>query len=324
MSRNDRKARVSESFPVFDGHADILYMMMTQAPCVFFSELAGKRITHQRLAEGDVRVIVSAVYCQDSFNGRQKAVSHLQSILNYAEKYLDGLFKIVTADDLQKAFCGRVGAGLIPLLENADALIDFRPDDFKNFRFKVVGLTHAGKNRIGDGNGVADPGGLTDEGKKLVGKLESLGVTIDVAHLSEPGFKDLVDLTDGTLISSHTGFRRFCDLPRNLSDDQLRAIIARRGIIGMTVNPEMLSIGCESDINDLFRQIDWFIQKFGSDNIGLGSDFGGFDMFNHGLEHPGRFGHLAELFSEQGYPDKIIEQIMGENWYRFYQNEFSK
>ena len=313
------KKEQTKIFPVIDSHVDLIYMMMRQAPEVQFCNLANNQITPQKLRQGNVRVVVSAFYCPDSFNGHLTAVSYLQTLWSYAKRNMQGLFTISTADELDMYYHSDIGSGALLLIENADALVDLNFADLKKYGFKGVGLTHAGKNRIGDGNSVKNPSGLTKKGRQLVSKINRLKFFIDVAHLSEPCFWETVDIFDGPLISSHTGFKRFCDLPRNLSDRQMQVLIKRRGIIGVTVNPEMLTINNQpATIIDVFRQIDWFVQKFGVNNVGIGSDFGGFDVVNQGLEHHGRFIGLIELFTRYGYPNDGIAKIMGGNWYRFY------
>ena len=309
---------------VIDGHVDLVYMMMQRSLKTDFCDLSNGLITLEKLSQGAVRVIVSAFYCQDRYNGPKSSALHLRSIIDYAEENIHGLVPVKNKSVLKQCFCSGGQAGVIFLLENADALIDQEPLYIQNKGFSVIGLTHAGKNRIGDGNGVKAPEGLTNKGKKLVKKLYSLGMIIDIAHLAEPGFWDLMDLIDGLFISSHTGFRSFCDLPRNLSDEQLNIIVERGGMIGLSVNPEMLSIEGKADIVDIYRQADWFVQKFGVHNIGIGSDFGGFDLVNQGLEHPGRFTDLAEIFAVHGYPEDAISNIMGKNWYLFYSDHFTK
>ena len=305
-------------FPVIDGHMDLLYLMMQKFKDIPFSNLPDNHLTLQNFRQGNVRVIISAFYCEDRFNGPEKSVSHLNSLFLYAEKNLGQINHIVTSSDLSSSFSDPHYPGAIFLLENGDSLIDMKPEDIIKTGFAVVGLTHAGKNRIADGNGVKKAGGLTCAGRKLIKLLENQKIIIDVAHLAEPGFWELMDLFNGPVITSHTGFKHFCDLPRNLSCDQLKILVERGGIIGITVNPEMLSMEMKADLDDLLFQIDWAAQKFGTENIGIGSDFGGFDLENEGLNNPGLFGNLTEKLTIKGYSANEIAGIMGLNWHRFY------
>jgi membrane dipeptidase len=308
------------SHRVIDGHIDIIYEMMRHHLHVPFHQLSDAPVTSKKLAAANVRVLVTALYCPDSQNGPQTAAACLQELFQYADSYLSGLNHIKTSKELEACFTADDLSmpGTVLLLENADALLDLDLSVLKSRALKVVGLTHAGKNRIGDGNGVSSPGGLTKEGKQLLTRLEREGFAIDVAHLSDPCFSDVLDGFTGPLISSHTGFRFFCRKPRNLDEHQLRALMERKGIVGIAVNPEMLSDNDQASVQDVFRHIDWVVQSYGPDHVALGSDFCGFDVTCEGMEDISKFADLTRILDEHGYPESAIRSIMGENWYRFY------
>jgi membrane dipeptidase len=283
-----------------------------------FSEVIDDHVTARGLREGNVRVLVSAFYCEDSWNGPGKAQARLQGLLTYREHHITEIPPIRTAKALEDAFFGLRGTGCLFLLENADALADMEPADLKAKGFFTVGITHAGRNRLGDGNGVRSPGGLTPKGREVVKALDREGFILDVAHLSEPCFREVAGLFAGPLISSHTGFRRTCDTPRNLSDEQADLILTRGGVIGVTVNPEMLSPEGIATLRDVFEQADRLVQRYGYRGVAVGSDFGGFEGTCRGLEHAGCFERLAGLFAAEGYPEEAIAAILGGNWYRLY------
>ncbi len=308
----------NSSFPVIDGHVDLLYLMMQKYSNLSFADLPENHLSIEKLKQGNVRVIISAFYCEDRFNGPEKSVPHLKTLFYYAEKNLKSIKQIITADDLNRAFFTPNHLGSISLLENGDSLIDMTPEDVAKTGFAAVGLTHAGKNRIADGNGVKSPKGLTRAGRNLIKLLENQKIIIDTAHLAEPGFWELIDLFNGPVIASHTGFKKFCDLPRNLSEDQIKVLVEKKAVIGITVNPEMLAMNQKAGIDDIVFQIDWAVQKFGIENIGIGSDFGGFDIENNGMENSGLFGTLAEKLISRGYLKNDVAGIMGTNWHRFY------
>jgi membrane dipeptidase len=305
---------------VMDGHVDLVYSMMRLSPGSPFSSLTDGFLTPETLREGNVRLIVGAFYCADSYNGPVTATAHLAGLYAFGRKMLDGLTPVMSKEDLSNAYDGYGPPGIVYLLENADALVDADIESWQALGIRVVGLTHAGENRIGSGNGVNPPGGLSGEGRRVIAELARLGMGIDVAHLSDPCFREVTDLFSGPLISSHTGFRRFCDLPRNLSDRQVRDLIERGGIIGVSVNPEMLTLDHRAGLSEVFEQIDWLVQQYGDGQVALGTDFGGFDIPAKGLETPGRLPALSRRMHESGYSLSAIENIMGKNWYRFYES----
>jgi membrane dipeptidase len=305
-------------FPVADGHVDLIYDLMRRHPGTAVEDLPDSWCSLPQLAAGNVRVIVAAFYCQDACNGPLTASGHLRSLLQYAEDYLQALPVIRAPRELAGCFEGTGAPGALLLLENADPLLEYDPGTLRRRGFRLVGLTHAGRNRIGCGNMVASPSGLTDAGRSLVARLDRLGMAIDTAHLSEPCFREVADSFTGPLVSTHTGIRAFCDTPRNLSDQQARTILSRDGMIGLAVYPGTLTPSGEADIHDYFRQLDWLLQRYGPRGIGIGSDFGGFDTPCRGLEGYAALHRLADLLSDAGYSDQVIRAVFGENWRRFF------
>lgn len=262
--------------------------------------------------------MASALYCADTANGPQSAARQLAALITAEERFLDGWPLIRRGGDLDEAWSGSGPPGRLRLLENADALLEYGVAAACAAGIMTVGLTHVGRNRLADGNAVAAPGGLTGAGRQLLAELAASDRVVDVAHLAPPGFWEVLDRYPGALVCSHTGLRRFCDRPRNLDDAQLTALFGRDGLVGLAFAPGLLNVAGEADLEEVFRQLDWLVQRFGAEQVGLGSDFGGFDGVCAGLEDHGRLPFLAERLRQAGYPDPAISGIMGENWMRFY------
>jgi len=301
------------AWPVFDGHVDLVYALQRPAA----PGLAAGAFAPQRLAAGGVRVLTSALYCVDSCNG-PSAAAHLETLIAADAHWLDGLPLIRTRADLAHCWSSGGPPGRLRLLENADALLEFGVAAACAAGIITVGLTHAGRNRLADGNAVTAPGGLTVAGWRLLAELGEAGRVIDVAHLASPGFWDVVRDYPGPLASTHTGLRRFCDLPRNLDDDQLAALLGCGGLVGLAFAPGLLTRSGAADLEGVFCQLDWLVQRYGAERVGLGSDFGGFDGVCRGLEDHGRLPALVARLQQAGYPATAIAGIMGENWRRYY------
>lgn len=304
--------------PVVDGHVDLVHFLKTNFPTTPFSEINQGEITLKQMEHGHVRVLISAFYCPDCENGPGKSTAFLTGLLKYAKEHLGDLAVLTTSKQLSQAMAGTGPPAVIPLLENADVLLEWDLLDLWHQGFRAIGLTHSGANRIGDGCNVRNPRGLKPKGKKLVRRLSDYGFIIDVAHLSEPAFEQVVRLFSGALIASHTGLRHFYDIPRNLSDENVRIIMERGGIIGVAFAPEMLASSRQAGIMEVFTHIDWLVQKYGPDQVAIGSDFGGFKMRCEGLETPAQFQRLAEVLADHGYSRRAIAKIMGRNWSEFY------
>ncbi|MDO3378927.1 dipeptidase [Geoalkalibacter halelectricus] len=299
---------------VADGHVDLLYDLERRGLTQDFAHLRQGPVTPETLAAGGVRLLVCALYCEDVFNGPGTALARLEELRRRADGQLAALARVRRRDDL-----GNLEApAAMFLLENGDALLDADLDALQAWGLKVVGLTHAGRNRLADGNGVAVPEGLSAAGRGLLRALARRGWIIDTAHLSAPAFGEVVRDYPGALICSHTGLRPFCDRQRNLSEWQAAALIERGGIIGLTLAPEMLNGGTRAARADLVPQIDWLVQRFGWQVVALGSDYGGFDGVCAGLESYAHWPLLAADLQALGYPEEAVAGILGENWRRFY------
>ncbi len=308
----------TEAVVRIDGHVDVLYEMLEAHSDVSFDNLPDLAVTVDKMKSVDVVAAVFALYCPDEYDG-SGSKDFLAHLLAYAERLLKGLFHIKSAQDLSD--CIRLKRpGMILLIENSDGLIEFDRTMLAQAGVRVAGLTHMGRNRLGDGNAVPFPEGLTEQGKDLVKELSREGFAFDAAHLAEPGFRDLVRLFDGPLISSHTGVRALADIPRNLTRNQVAAIIEHKGVIGIAADPKMLTLSGKASIDDIFHHIDWIAQSFGADAIGIGTDFCGFEGINAGFEDITKMTDLERIMREHGYPEKSIRAIMGENWRIFYES----
>ncbi|MCJ7687110.1 MAG: membrane dipeptidase, partial [Desulfobacteraceae bacterium] len=158
------------------------------------------------------------------------------------------------------------------------------------------------------------------DGKEVIGSLNENGLIIDVAHLHPKCFWQLLDLTEGLLISSHTGIRELFNTPRNISLEQAKELFQRGGIVGITFNPEMLSPGGEACLEDVFTHLDTVVQKFGPQGVGIGSDYCGFDLVTEGLEDITGITALIDVMLDHGYPSEDVNDIMGRNWLRIYES----
>ncbi|NCC15085.1 MAG: membrane dipeptidase [Clostridia bacterium] len=139
-------------------------------------------------------------------------------------------------------------------------------------------LTWNFKNHLADGVAESQSkGGLTNFGRQVVAEMEKLGMLVDVSHLSETGFWDVATITKKPFIASHSNARAVCDVPRNLSDEQLRVIAEKGGVVGLNLYAPFLAAQKQADLDDILRHIYHMLSIMGEDFIALGSDFDGID-----------------------------------------------
>lgn len=191
----------------------------------------------------------------------------------------------------------------------------------------AVGLAWARLSRYAGGN--TTDVGITDLGRALVREIDRLGLVHDVSHLSDRAFRDLLDLTDRRLIASHSNCRGIVDPSgrnqRHLTDEQIRRIVDRRGIIGLNLFSRFIRpAGADgrATIDEAIAHIDRICDLAGSRlHVGLGSDAdGGFSALNlpDGIDRPRDFVKLLDALSARGWSDDDIAGFAWKNWASFW------
>ena len=188
---------------------------------------------------------------------------------------------------------------------------DFDIDKLAAFNPIYVGITWNGENRFGFGCDYSE--GLKPEGKRLITLLNERNIAVDTAHISKGGFKDIVDNAK-IVVNSHTCFSGVYENKRNINDYQIKKIVERGGVIGVTFVGYFMTGYKKCEISDLIRQIDYFCQNFGTDNLAIGSDFYGTDFLPEGLETYEGYDKLKEYLSVNlGYKNDDIDKILYKN-----------
>ncbi len=198
-------------------------------------------------------------------------------------------------------------------VENGGALAsaDNVFDRFTADGIAIVGLTWNGVNAWGHGCG-SPHGGLTDAGARAVCELESRGITVDVSHLSEHGFWQVDTVATRPYIATHSNMAAVTPHPRNLTDDQVRAIRDRGGLVGLNVYPPFLG---DHSPQAFCRHVEHCWSLGGEKTVCIGSDIDGFDSPSISMEY---LLTLYEYMTAQGYDSALIEDLFYGNARRFF------
>lgn len=213
------------------------------------------------------------------------------------------LQKFLTTRNSTHAVAGFLGTeGAQPLeghLENLDELYAAG--------FRMMAPTHFTDTAVAGAAAGMKKDGLTDLGRQWVRAMESHHMLIDLAHASPATLRDVTAMATRPLIVSHTGVKGTCNNPRNLSDDELRAVAHTGGVVGIGLWD---TATCGSDARATARAIHYAVDIVGPDHIALGSDFDGavttpFDSSGWAL--------LTDALLQEGFSEQDIHKIMGEN-----------
>ncbi len=229
--------------------------------------------------------------------------------------------------------------GVILTMEGADPITEpDRLDHWYELGLRSLFLAHYGHSHYACGTPAIDQpdsheqdGPLTDNGIALLKQMARLGMPLDMTHLSDTSFWDATKAYDGPVYSSHTNCRVLADDPRQFTDEQIRFIIKRGGVLGLSVHFAMIKGGftgetCRVDpqtvtLHDLADHIDHICQLAGSaEHVCIGSDLdGGFgsERCPVGLDSCHDLHKLGPIMSDRGYQDRDVACFFHGNWLRF-------
>ncbi|WP_232688435.1 dipeptidase [Halobacterium zhouii] len=231
-----------------------------------------------------------------------------------------------SAEDVRACLDGDAVAA-VPHLEGAAAVAP----DLSNLDFlyaagvRSIGLTWSRPNEFGRGVPFQYPrspdtgSGLTDAGHALVDACNERGILVDLAHLNEAGFWDVAERSTDPLVVSHAAVHDICASTRNLTDEQLDAVAASGGIVGITFSASDLRPdgGRATDVplSVVADHVEYVADRVGVDHVALGSDFDGTAI----VDSVGDVTGLPRLFDalrERGFGEDGLEAVARENWLR--------
>lgn len=213
--------------------------------------------------------------------------------------------------------------GYVPLMEGADPIRE--PGDLEAWHregLRIVGPAWRGTRYSG---GTREPGPLPELGRALLREMERLGVVLDTSHMAEQSFWDAMETFSGTVLASHSNVREYVPTDRHLTDDMIRAIVERDGVIGTVLSNAFLVGGWTPDgepltLEAVVRHIDHVCQLVGTArHCGIGSDFdGGFGVETTPVEFDtvADLGAIGGALERHGYSAEDIAGILGGNWLR--------
>ncbi len=179
-----------------------------------------------------------------------------------------------------------------------------------------ITLCHNGDNEICDSaRGCDTHNGVSKFGEKVIEEMNNCGIMVDLSHAGEKSFYDALDISRVPIVCSHSSSRVLCDVPRNLTDDQMRALVRKDGVAHITLYHGFLRKEGEATIMDAMKHLDHAIEVMGIDHVGLGTDFDG-DGGIRGLADSSELIQFTRRLMERRYSKKDIEKIWGGNWLR--------
>ena len=301
---------------IIDTHCDALLKLWEQ-PARHYRDSKDIDTNLERLQAGNVKVQLFAIFVEPWIKQEQKFQVVLDQINLFFDKVVvvnPSIRHIKKWSELDTLKEHEIGAVLT--LEGVDAIGDdlTKLAILNQLGVLSVGLTWNQANLCADGVGEPRGAGLSLLGKEVVRLNNKNNVLTDVSHLSISGFWDVIELADFP-IASHSNARALCDHPRNLYNDQIEALVKKKGFIGVVFHPLFLTTEKKATITDILRHLDHMCSLGAQKHIGFGSDFDGISTYVENLRHSGQYDNLVNEL-EKHYSTSIVKGFLCDNFIR--------
>jgi len=283
-----------------------------------------------RLREGGVDAVFFAAYVSPTYVPRRQAARQALEMIDAVRTSMVGRYPgdftlALTASDIESAHREGKIAVLIGVegghaIENSHRVLR----SFHALGARYMTLTHANTNDWADSSGDVDNpkvphhNGLTDFGRQVIAEMNRLGMMVDISHVSDKTFWDVLEVSRTPIFASHSSCRALCNDPRNLTDEMIRALAAKGGLVQINFRAAFLTqrAAPPAGVEDVVAHIDHVVKLTGIGAVGIGSDYDGIDYAPVGLEDVSKFPNLTRALLAKGYSPEDIARIYGGNLLR--------
>jgi membrane dipeptidase len=312
-----------EQWTVIDGHTDFL-LSLAETGRSFFEESEVGHVDLPRVRRGGIGAMLCAIYVRNHDLPEHALIQTLRGVdrLKRLASESGGQIELVRDVEQLRSCLDRGVFGAVLHYEGAESI----DPEFAILRLsyelglRSLGFTWSRTNIFAEGVGSENRGkGLTGLGKELVRQCNELGILIDVSHLNQPGFWDVLETTTVPVVASHSNARAVCDHERNLTDRQIKELARNGGLMGLNYAVGFIVEGAKTGdqvpLSALVDHVDHIVDLVGVDHVALGSDFDGATM-PAALKDASYNRNIIEALQERGYDDDAIRRISRDNWLR--------
>ena len=298
---------------------------------------------HRSIHAGGVTAINATIAIWEDY---RTTMDHIASWLRRFREYETILTQVKTVDDILNAKQERK-SGVILGWQNASPIendLD-RLALFHSLGVRIVQITYNERNLLGNGCYERTDEGLSNFGQDAVREMNQLGILIDLSHVGDRTTLDAAELSEQPVACTHANARSFFEHVRNKTDDALKLIAEKGGVVGANAFPPFLRKGYESTVADYVDAIDDLVERLGIDHVGIGTDFtqdqprsfidrlfmqqgtkykeGAFNVryplvHPEGMETPDTLSTVALELARRGYGEGDVRKVLGENWLQLF------
>lgn len=324
-----------QKYLVVEGHRDVYEQLYRKS---IGEETPLRDAIAPRLIRDGINVCVYAI-SGDSYSHSQNTGRYLETALENIDMFLEeaprseGMISLIRtrADIPESVRPGNIAfilhfEGGMPLQGSIHQL-----RNFYRLGLRSMQLTWNFRNELGDGVWEnRTKGGITRFGVEVIKEMNRLGMVVDLAHMNREGFFQCLEVAEAPLIVSHANACGMLDHPRNLADDQIKAIAAQKGLVGILALPERIAKK-DATLEDLLKHLDYMVDLVGVEHIALGMDFIKYDgprtlkdrhhplherTYVKDFEEIEDLPKLIEGLERHGYKEREIGLILGGNYIR--------
>ena len=288
------------SIPLFDCHCDTA----TAGVDLRKNKL---QLDLERLSRYAPSAQVFAICTEFLENAALNAGGYITNLKAEIEKNSDIATLCLSADDLDIAIKDNKIAAFISV-EGAEQISSL--EEAYSAGVRIIHPTWNFDNDI-CGAAMASGEGLSSYGKSFVRRAQSMGMLLDMSHISERGFWDTMELAEKPVIAGHSNSKALCEHPRNLTDEQFKALVKCGGGAGINLYPGFL--GLSRDIDAITAHIEHFIALGGECAVFLGCDFDGIDITPEGISGVEDLPELYEALLRKNYAETLVNDIFFNN-----------
>ena len=265
-----------------------------------------------------------AIFIPDQLRGEEAVAFFDRYAASFYRQMEESASRIVPCrcfEEMERAFDAGKFAGVLTV-EGGSVLAGRleRVEVLRKTGVRMLTLTWNGPNELGSGHDTG--GGLTAFGREAVTALEEAGILVDVSHLNDRGFEDLLKAAKKPFVASHSNARSVCAHRRNLPDEFIREIVARGGLIGLNYCRYFLSDKSEGGLDDLYRHVCHFLELGAARCLALGSDYDGADIHPE-LDSVEKALGILDYLTDHGIDPETAGDILFGNAWRFFQRQLS-
>ena len=338
---NDLAQELAKEMIIIDTHLDTpIQLYMQQDKNGSYEDITKKSSLHfdfDRAVSGGLNVPFFVIFTPPSAEEKGTAFEMAKDLIEILEDIMNknpGKFRLVKSPEeitnekniMQVVYGMENGAPIESKLSNIKL--------FSDMGINYITLAHSKSNHISDSSYDENKnwGGLSPFGRKVVAEMNKQGLMIDISHVSDAAFYEVLKLTKTPVIASHSSLRHFVPgFERNVSDDMLRELAKNGGVIQICFGSEFIAEkkkypNLVVTVKDVADHIDRVKKLVGIDHVGIGSDYDGWRNFPVGLEDTSTYPNLIRELLSRNYTKEEIEKVFGGNLLRVWREvkKFSK